>query len=508
MKKIFISIAIIFALVVPAYAATLPTLSACSSFAATDIFLARHASDTSDCKSTGTQLKAGLSLNNVENTALSTWAGTSNITTLGTIATGSWDGTDIPVTAGGTGRSTSTTAYGLLAAGTTATGAHQTLSAGATTDILVGGGASALPVWTTAQGSGAPVRATSPTLTTPNIGAATATTIATGTTTVTSSSASALAVGPTGATNPVLKVNGSTGFTSGIEVLPVSDGEVSVNAIGASSDIKFKINVKGNNRFSLSSQNLTISDDRFTTQSFSGSGSGGPVWQFSFGGNSGSSATANDPIMKILEANTRTSSAGTRALQTQVQLTQTSLAAASASTTTQAASFSVDGAPLGGSNITLTNASAIHVPTKALTNTTNGYGLWVEAPSAATRNYSAFLSGQVVHGNTAPSTAGGTGAGTSPTISATGNSNGGLLSVTTGTGSPATSAVIVTVTYANACPNDSAVVISPANQTTAILTQAATPFSDGTTTTFTLNSGTTALATSTAYAWNYQVTCF
>jgi len=71
-------------------------------------------------------------------------------------------GTDVAVTDGGTGRSTSTTAYGLIAAGTTATGALQTLAAGATTEILVGGGAAALPVWTTATGTGAPVRAGSP----------------------------------------------------------------------------------------------------------------------------------------------------------------------------------------------------------------------------------------------------------------------------------------------------------------------------------------------------------
>lgn len=77
---------------------------------------------------------------------------------------------NLPVASGGTGRATSTTAYGLIAAGTTATGAHQTLAAGATTEVLVGGGASALPVWTTATGSGAPVRATSPVLTTPNLG--------------------------------------------------------------------------------------------------------------------------------------------------------------------------------------------------------------------------------------------------------------------------------------------------------------------------------------------------
>lgn len=40
-------------------------------------------------------VKTALSLNNVENTALSTWAGSTNITTLGTIGTGTWQGTTI-----------------------------------------------------------------------------------------------------------------------------------------------------------------------------------------------------------------------------------------------------------------------------------------------------------------------------------------------------------------------------------------------------------------------------
>jgi len=85
--------------------------------------------------------------------------------------------TALPVTSGGTGRATSTTAYGLITAGTTATGAHQTLAAGLTTQILVGGGASALPVWTAATGSGSPVRATSPTLVTPVLGTPTSGTL-------------------------------------------------------------------------------------------------------------------------------------------------------------------------------------------------------------------------------------------------------------------------------------------------------------------------------------------
>lgn len=40
-------------------------------------------------------LKSHLSLNNVENTALSTWAGSANLTTLGTITAGTWQGTNI-----------------------------------------------------------------------------------------------------------------------------------------------------------------------------------------------------------------------------------------------------------------------------------------------------------------------------------------------------------------------------------------------------------------------------
>lgn len=39
--------------------------------------------------------KAQVGLSNVENTALSTWAGSSNVTTLGTVATGTWQGTAI-----------------------------------------------------------------------------------------------------------------------------------------------------------------------------------------------------------------------------------------------------------------------------------------------------------------------------------------------------------------------------------------------------------------------------
>ena len=50
-----------------------------------------------------TVTKSDVGLGNVENTALSTWAGTTNIITVGTITTGAWNGTAIPVLYGGTG---------------------------------------------------------------------------------------------------------------------------------------------------------------------------------------------------------------------------------------------------------------------------------------------------------------------------------------------------------------------------------------------------------------------
>ena len=50
-----------------------------------------------------TVTKTDVGLGSVENTALSTWAGTSNIITLGTITTGTWSGTTITPAKGGTG---------------------------------------------------------------------------------------------------------------------------------------------------------------------------------------------------------------------------------------------------------------------------------------------------------------------------------------------------------------------------------------------------------------------
>lgn len=79
------------------------------------------------------------------------WLCTSTVTTVGTDAiTFTQFGISFPVTVpnGGTGF-TSTTAYGAIFGGTTSTGALQNAGAGPSGTVLIGGGASALPTWST-----------------------------------------------------------------------------------------------------------------------------------------------------------------------------------------------------------------------------------------------------------------------------------------------------------------------------------------------------------------------
>lgn len=77
------------------------------------------------------------------------YVGQSSITTLGTIATGVWQGTVITPVYGGTGVA-SATAYGLLAGGTTSTGNFQSVATGSSGQILRSGGSAALPAFSTA----------------------------------------------------------------------------------------------------------------------------------------------------------------------------------------------------------------------------------------------------------------------------------------------------------------------------------------------------------------------
>lgn len=154
------------------------------------------------------------------------WTGAASITTLGTITTGVWEASEVTVPFGGTSNS-AFTAYSVICGGVTSTGALQSVvNVGSSGQVLTSNGAAALPTWqtngsgsgtvnaglinqlawytangtavsglttainsglvtngsgvpawVTATGTGAPVLANTPTLITPNLGVATATSI-------------------------------------------------------------------------------------------------------------------------------------------------------------------------------------------------------------------------------------------------------------------------------------------------------------------------------------------
>lgn len=106
-------------------------------------------------------------------------------------------------------------AGGILLSG--GTGSPTWLTAGATTEVLVGGGLGSAPVFTTATGSGAPVRATSPTLVTPTLGVASATSLnKMAITAPATSSTLAVADGKTFTASNTLTLSGTDGSTLSI----------------------------------------------------------------------------------------------------------------------------------------------------------------------------------------------------------------------------------------------------------------------------------------------------
>lgn len=107
-----------FTATIAARAVTFPKVQAI----AQNRILGRTATGSGDIEElTSASVKTLLALNLVENTALSTWVGSTNLTTLGTITTGTWNGTTIAVGRGGTGLTSLGTANQVLAVNTGAT---------------------------------------------------------------------------------------------------------------------------------------------------------------------------------------------------------------------------------------------------------------------------------------------------------------------------------------------------------------------------------------------------
>ena len=99
---------------------------------------------------------------------------------------------------------------------------------------------------------------------------------------------------------------------------------------------------------------------------------------------------------------TDTTSSGVVASNSVNGFSAATLAASSATTYTNASTLTM-APPVAGTNVTLTNSSALRVIGSSLPGVTNGYGVMVAAPTGATNNYAGiFTGGNVGIGTTAP----------------------------------------------------------------------------------------------------------
>lgn len=92
--------------------------------------------------------KSDVGLSSVENTALSTWAGSSNVTTLGTIGTGTWSGTNIALNKGGTNAALTAAAGGVVYS----TASAMAITAAGTAGQLLQSNGTSAPSWVASPG--------------------------------------------------------------------------------------------------------------------------------------------------------------------------------------------------------------------------------------------------------------------------------------------------------------------------------------------------------------------
>lgn len=145
------------------------------------------------------------------------------------------------------------------------------------------------------------------------------------------------------------------------------------------------------------------------------------------------------------------------------------------------------------------------IPAYAQTNSStvvNSVGLAMPAGMVVTNSPVTFAGTLTVAPAAKPSIAAGAGAGTSPTVSVSGNDLGGTISILTG-GSPTASAAVVTLTFTSPSVAAGGVLISPANAATSALSGNGAVFSASTATTLVLTEGSTGLAGATQYLFNF-----
>lgn len=233
---------------------------------------------------------------------------------------------------------------------------------------------------------------------------------------ITSTSATALVVGANGTTNPALTIDGSTASSAtGLRIRSqAAAGGVILDTTSSATNDDMNLRSKGTGTLNLAvtgmgvinlltNNNTRVAVGATGNVTFTPAAASTTTSRIAYTGASDTALTANTnaPSVNFNIAQTRTHATGAITTQTDFNITPSTHAFAGASTITNAAGFSVATPPNGGTNATLTNSSAIYVPTASIANTGTGYGLNVAAPTGATTNYAAGFTGPVLVTGTA-----------------------------------------------------------------------------------------------------------
>ena len=222
----------------------------------------------------------------------------------------------------------------------------------------------------------------------------------TGSQNITSTSANALTVGPNGATNPVLQVDSSTAsVANGLKITGTAAGSgVKLESISTAANEDIILGTKGTSssvKLQVGASNKYVATAQNHTFSVSATGTASTV-RFGYTGAADTTLTASTeaPSTYFNLGQIRQHATGTMSLQRDFRITPSTHSFVGASALTNMHGFTVDGAPIAGTNATVTNASAIYSPGNAVgSGVTNSYGLNINANTGATNNYSAIFNG-------------------------------------------------------------------------------------------------------------------
>jgi hypothetical protein len=237
-------------------------------------------------------------------------------------------------------------------------------------------------------------------------------------TTITATTASALAVGRNGGTNPALTVNTATASSvTGLQITSAATGAgVAIAATDSGANTAMTINAKGTGtigigtvstgaitltRATTASAGLTV-NGAVTTMNVGASVTGGTLSHtdaasataatvrhgFTGAADTNLTLSTEAPSVYFNMGQTRQHATGALTLQRDFRVSGSDHSFVGASTLTNHAVLGVDFNTGNSANATITNSSAIFVPTAVLTGTkTNSYALNVTAASGATNNY-------------------------------------------------------------------------------------------------------------------------